>query len=88
MRKNVLIAMTSAIAGATALIAVVRYIKGPRCLFDCDEEEEFDPDEEFDVDLCDEGTPDPLGNKRCRIYDDVSALVDHVEDLVKYCRNR
>ncbi len=88
MRKKVLIVMASVVAGAAALMALGRYIKGPRCLFEDDEEEEYEPDEEFDVDLGDEGTPDPLGNKRARIYDDMSVLVDHIDDLFEYCRNK
>ena len=88
MRKTVLIVMASVVAGAAALMVLGRYIKGPRCLFEDDEEEEYEPDEEFDVDLADEGTPDPLGNKRARIYDDMSVLVDHIDDLFEYCRNK
>lgn len=60
--KKVLIVTASVIAGAAALMALGRYIKGPRCLFEDDEEEEYEPDEEFHVDL-DEGTPDPLETK-------------------------
>lgn len=88
MRKKVLIVTASVVAGAAALMALGRYIKGPLCLFEDDEEEEYEPDEEFDVDLGDEGTPDPLGNKRARIYDDMSVLVDHIDDLFEYCRNK
>lgn len=90
MRKKVLIITTSVVAGAVALMALGRYIKGPRCLFEDDEDEEYEPDEEFDLDLDlgDEESPDPLGNKRARIYDDMSDLVDHIDDLFEYCRNK
>ena len=41
MRKKVLIVTASVVAGAAALMALGRYIKGPCCLFkDVEEEEE------------------------------------------------